>query len=223
MTARDRILLGLAIGLALVVGVSGAWPSGDAAQSKRRSPPANTYALPPVPDTASDKGHRFARAAEKQQDITVSYDPRYRVLTFPNGDVPIETGVCTDVVVRAFRSMGVDPQVEINRDMKKDFSAYPQIWKAKRPDPNIDHRRVPNVRRWLEHKGKDLPVTSQPADYQPGDIVSWKPIKRPHIGVVSTQRTPNGQRFMIAHNFGDGVVLEDVLFRWEITGHYRPY
>lgn len=185
--------------------------------------PAAPPAPEPIEDRANAENRNLARAAAEQMGRTTSYDPSYVPITYPGGDVPIETGVCTDVVVRALRDSGVDLQVELNKDMRRDFDQYPTLWRLKRPDPNIDHRRVPNLRVFFERRGMSLPVTAQSADYQPGDIVTWKPIKRPHTGIVSTERSADGQRFLIIHNFGRGVVNEDVLFRWEITGHYRYY
>lgn len=202
------------IGLALAI----------AAHALRPISPAEKPApLTPIRDVASFENRNLAAAAASQIGRTTSYDPAYVEIDFPYGDVPIETGVCTDVVIRALRETGIDLQVELNKDMTRNFSAYPRLWRLTKPDPNIDHRRVPNLRVWFGRQGKSLPVSHEGADYQPGDIVTWKPLKRPHTGVVSTQRSADGQRFLIVHNFGDGVVLEDVLFRWEITGHYRYY
>lgn len=176
---------------------------------------------PPVTDTASAEAHRFALSAMHQVGRTVSYDASYVPLKYPGGDVPIDRGVCTDVVVRAFRDMGVDLQVEVHQDMRKHFSAYPKRWGLDRPDTNIDHRRVPNLQTFLRREGKELPVTSRAQDYQPGDIVTWEVLRRPHIGLVSTIPTSDGQRFHIVHNFGAGTQVEDQLFRFKITGHYR--
>jgi uncharacterized protein YijF (DUF1287 family) len=173
-------------------------------------------------DTASAEAHRFALAAEKQVGVTVSYDSAYVELTYPGGDVPIETGVCTDVVVRAMREMGVDLQVEVHEDMVEAFGEYPRTWRLTEPDPNIDHRRVPNLQVFFERRGMSLPVTDVAADYQPGDIVTWKmPGGRPHVGVVAGRPVRGRGRFAIVHNAGWGTRVEDILFAYPITGHYR--
>lgn len=178
--------------------------------------------VPPPADTASAEAHRFASAAERQIGVTVSYDASYVQLEYPGGDVAPHTGVCTDVVVRAMREMGVDLQVEVHEDMAADFSAYPDFWGLDGPDPNIDHRRVPNLQTLFDRRGKSLPVTDVASDYQPGDIVTWKmPGGRPHIGVVSERQARGQSRFDIVHNAGRGTVLQDVLFAFPITGHYR--
>jgi uncharacterized protein YijF (DUF1287 family) len=176
---------------------------------------------PPV-DTASAEAHRLASAAEQQVGVTVSYDASYVQIAYPGGDVPMETGVCTDVVVRAMRDMGVDLQVELHEDMTGHFGEYPDDWGLDEPDSNIDHRRVPNLQTFFERSGKSLPVTDVAADYQPGDIVTWKMSGgRPHTGVVSAKQARHQSRFAIVHNAGRGTVVEDVLFAFPITGHYR--
>jgi hypothetical protein len=166
-------------------------------------------------------GDAIATAARDQIGVTTSYDPSYRRLEFPNGDVPLDTGVCADVVVRALRSVGIDLQSEVNADMRTHFSAYPANWGLSKPDRNIDHRRVPNLRRWFQRKGWSLGASDDAADYVTGDVVSWKlPDGRPHIGVVSSRRTADG-RPLIVHNIAVGAREEDVLFAWTITGRYR--
>jgi len=178
---------------------------------------------PPV-DTASAEAHRFASAAEEQVGVTVSYNAAYVQLQYPGGDVPAETGVCTDVVVRAMREMGIDLQVEVHEDMAGAFGEYPRTWRLTEPDPNIDHRRVPNLQVYFERRGQSLPVTSIAADYQPGDIVTWKmPGGSPHVGIVSERQARGEGRFAIVHNAGRGTRVDDVLFAYEITGHYRPF
>lgn len=179
-----------------------------------------------VPDRATPKARRLAEAAATQVGRTTVYDAAYVVIDYPGGDVPIQRGVCTDVVIRAMRELGVDLQVAVHEDMSRAFAAYPRKWGLKRPDPSIDHRRVPNLMTFFERKGKALPVTTDPADYRPGDFVTWElpGLRLTHIGIVSTQRSPDGRRFMIVHNIGRGTQVEDVLFDpWvgQITGHYR--
>lgn len=163
-------------------------------------------------------------AAEERTRHPVRYDGGYHVIAYPNGDVAADTGVCTDVVIRSYRRLGIDLQVLVHEDMRRDFAAYPsaRIWGLKRPDPNIDHRRVPNLQTFFRRHGTELPVTAAAADYQPGDLVTWTlPGHLPHIGIVSARRSADGQRPLIVHNIGAGPVLEDMLFHYRISGHYR--
>jgi uncharacterized protein len=178
----------------------------------------------PVPTTVtieSPKIRKIVANAFEQSKITRSYDPAYVKLAYPGGDVPLSTGVCTDVVIRALRSVNIDLQQEVHQDMQRNFAAYPHNWGLAAPDPNIDHRRVPNLMVWLERKGKALPVTNNPQDYQPGDIVTWDfGGGQQHIGIVTNIRaTPD--RLMIVDNAGWGTKVEDVLFVWKQIGHYR--
>lgn len=167
-------------------------------------------------------GTPIAAAARAQVGVTTSYDPSYRRIAFPNGDVPADTGVCADVVVRALRGVGIDLQSEVNADMRAHFSAYPANWGLAKPDRNIDHRRVPNLRRWFERRGWSLAVSRRGRDYLPGDIVSWQlPGNLAHIGVVSTRFSPDRRQRLVVHNIAAGAVEEDVLFAWPIDGHYR--
>jgi uncharacterized protein len=168
-------------------------------------------------------GARLAEAALTLTKDQVRYDPTYRLLPYPNGDVPANTGVCTDVVIRAYRKLGIDLQQRVHEDMKANFSAYPKTWGLKRPDTNIDHRRVPNLARFFERQGAKLPVTQRGTDYQPGDVVTWLlDSGLTHIGLVSAKAADGGGRhYLIVHNIGSGQVLEDVLFEYRITGHYR--
>jgi uncharacterized protein len=160
-------------------------------------------------------------AAESQVGVTTSYDPTYVKLAFPGGDVPLNTGVCTDVIVRAYRGIGIDLQVAVNEDMRANFSKYPKSWGLKRPDPNIDHRRALNLERYFQRQGGKLVVSDVESHYQPGDLVSWSVGGRPHIGLVSNQRVDSADRFLIIHNVGSGARIEDVLFAWPITAHHR--
>lgn len=163
-------------------------------------------------------------SAIEQTTYTKTYDASYTKLDYPNGDVPKETGVCADVIVRAFRAGGVDLQKELHEDMDKNFAKYPQKWGARKPDRNIDHRRVPNLMAWFERQGKSLPVTQRGQDYLPGDVISWGLTDgRPHIGIVSTVKVRGTDRYAVVHNIGDGAKLEDVLFSWGISGHYRYF
>jgi uncharacterized protein len=171
---------------------------------------------------APDFATLVAQGAEARCRKPEIYDPAYRVIAYPMGDVPDDRGVCADTVIRAFRAGGVDLQALIHRDMKAAFADYPKIWGLKRPDTNIDHRRVPNLETFFKRAGAKLPANTDPALYQPGDIVSWR-IPVPHIGVVATLRAPSGRPLM-AHNIGAGSQLEDVLFAWPVQGwfRYRP-
>lgn len=160
-------------------------------------------------------------ALELTQDKVI-YDPAYFSIDYPNGDVPSNKGVCTDVVIRAYRKMGIDLQKEVHEDMKAHFSLYPKIWGLKSTDKNIDHRRVPNLMTFFKRHGTELKITQNPLDYQPGNIVCWSlGGGLTHIGIVSNKKTKDGKRFLIIHNIGGGQVLEDMLFDYKIIGHYR--
>jgi len=164
-------------------------------------------------------GNSVARAAAQQVGVTTLYDPAYVRIGYPNGDVPAGRGVCADVVVRAFRRVGVDLQTEVHADMVKNFGAYPRSWGLSRPDSNIDHRRVPNLMKYFERRGKKLPLDGS---YQPGDVVAWRlPGGLFHIGVVTEDRVPGTGRLYMIHNIGAGARKEDVLHAFVIIGHYR--
>jgi len=167
---------------------------------------------------------RLSDAAIKLTADKVIYDPTYFRISYPNGDVPADRGVCTDVVIRAYRKLGIDLQKEVHEDMKANFSEYPsqKRWGLKSTDRNIDHRRVPNLQIFFTRKGQVKAVTDNPDDYLPGDIVTWdlgRGIN--HIGLVIDRKTKDGKRRYLVHNIGGGQVAEDILFSWKITGHYR--
>jgi uncharacterized protein len=165
---------------------------------------------------------RLSAAAIRLTENIVTYDPAYFVIPYPNGDVPAHKGVCTDVVIRAYRSLGIDLQREVHEDMKAHFDQYPKIWGLKKTDTNIDHRRVPNLMTFFSRKGKSLEKTNKTEDYLPGDIVTWNlEGGLTHIGIVVHQKSSNQQRYLIVHNIGHGQVMEDCLFEYIITGHYR--
>lgn len=170
---------------------------------------------------------RLIADAIEQTTYTTAYDPAYVKLKYPGGDVPRETGVCADVIVRAFRACGVDLQKELHEDMARGFAAYPQSWGARRPDANIDHRRVPNLMKWFERQKKGLPVSERAADFAPGDVVAWDLGNgRLHIGLVTDIKTGGGdgqERYALAHNIGAGAKVEDVLFEWKVIGRYRYF
>jgi uncharacterized protein len=176
--------------------------------------------VPALAEEALSTLQRILRNAHDQVGVTIHYDPSYQTIAFPGGDVPLDRGVCTDVVVRAYRSVGIDLQLLVNQDMKQAFHAYPRLWRLSRPDPNIDHRRVQNLATFFTRHGTVLPTSSDARDYTPGDIVTWRlPGGQPHIGLVSDQER-DGRR-LVVHNIGSGAKLEDILFAYQITGHYR--
>ncbi|MGH8476544.1 MAG: DUF1287 domain-containing protein [Methylococcales bacterium] len=157
-------------------------------------------------------------AARGQIGVTVAYDSAYSRITYPGGDVPMDRGVCTDVIIRAYRHAGIDLQVLVHEDMSTHWADYPGIWGLSRPDANIDHRRVPNLEVFFRRHATILPVTSDAANYQPGDIVTWRLDNgRPHIGLVSASFF--GPR--VIHNIGRGAREEAVLFSYRIVGHFR--
>ena len=160
-------------------------------------------------------------SARHQIGVTLSYDPTYRIIAYPNGDVPLQTGVCTDVVIRALRDQKIDLQNRVHEDMRKHFPHYPKRWGSKRTDKNIDHRRVPNLMTFLAREKTELPITRRAADYAPGDIVTWDLGGGiTHIGIVSDRKIPLGIPLVI-HNIGRGTQEENILFRYKIIGHYR--
>jgi uncharacterized protein YijF (DUF1287 family) len=171
-----------------------------------------------------DFSKRLVRAAIERTNHRVLYDGSYRSIPYPNGDVPRNIGVCTDLVVRAYRELGIDLQQDVHEEMKAHFEAFPSNWGLDRPDPNIDHRRVPNLQTFFSRKGIVLPVTEEAEDYAAGDLVTWVVAGNlPHIGIVADRKSADGERPLIVHNIGRGPQVEDVLFSYPITGHYRYY
>lgn len=183
-------------------------------------------ALTPLSSQASSSefAAKLSEAAIDRTSHSVTYDGRYVSIAYPGGDVPSDTGVCTDVVIRSYRTLGIDLQQLVHEDISANFEQYPskRIWGLTRPDTNIDHRRVPNLRTFFSRHGKSLPITQRPQDYLPGDIVSWRlPNNLPHIGVVVDVLSTDRVRPLVVHNIGLGPQMEDMLFSFEITGHYR--
>ena len=171
---------------------------------------------------AGDAPIRLVAAARAQVGVTVRYDPSYRALAYPGGDVPLDRGVCTDVVIRAYRAIGLDLQVAVYEDMTRAWSAYPKGWGLSAPDRNIDHRRVPNLVRFFERRAGALELGRDPTRFLPGDLVTWRlPSGVPHIGIVSDRQTSG--RPLVLHNIGAGAAEEDVLFEFVQTGHYRYF
>ncbi len=151
----------------------------------------------------------------------VEYNPAYFIIDYPNGDVPIGKGVCTDVVIRAYRKLGIDLQKEVHEDMVVHFDKYPKLWQLKQPDKNIDHRRVQNLMVFFSRFGVVKPSSIQAKDYVPGDIVCWNLGKGiVHVGLVVNRKSEYGQRYLIVHNIGGGQVLADCLFSFKIIGHF---
>lgn len=173
-------------------------------------------------ENPTDFYEKLSNAAISIINPDVVYTPSYVSIKYPNGDVPAKTGVCTDVVIRAYRKLGIDLQKEVHEDMKTNFSKYPKTWGLKTTDNNIDHRRVPNLEVFFARKGKTLPITKNVSDYKTGDIVTWLLAGDaiPHIGIVTHIKSNNGNP-MIVHNVGSGQVLEDCLLSWKIVGHYK--
>lgn len=195
----------------------------ERAHAQRTPTAANATRTAPTP-AAIDRvrPESLVAAARKQIGVTVRYDPAYVVLAYPNGDVPQERGVCTDVAIRAFRAQGIDLQREVHEDMRANFARYPQKWGLRGPDRNIDHRRVPNLQTWFARQGWSLAPTREAANYRAGDLVTWRlPGNLPHIGIVSDRKSLFGTP-LIVHNIGRGAREEDILFDYAITGHYRP-
>ncbi|MDR3217395.1 MAG: DUF1287 domain-containing protein [Dysgonamonadaceae bacterium] len=178
-----------------------------------------------IVSTVTGQDNFYDRLADSTIVLTtqkVQYDPSYFRISYPNGDVPANKGVCTDVIIRAYRKVGIDLQKEVHEDMKANFNRYPKSWGMKSTDANIDHRRVPNLMTFFSRHGTVKKQTLDSQDYQSGDIVCWdlgKGIK--HIGLVVNKKSADGKRYLIVHNIGYGQVLEDCLFRFTIIGHYQ--
>ena len=162
-------------------------------------------------------------SARAQVGVTIHYDPAYARILYPMGDVPMERGVCADVLIRGFRAAGVDLQQILHEDMRAHFSAYPRSWGLRTPDSNIDHRRVPNLETFFRRKDFALPVSALAHDYHAGDVVSWRlPNGLAHIGLVSDRLVSDGSKCpLVIHNIGAGTQEEDVLFAWKVVGHFR--
>jgi uncharacterized protein YijF (DUF1287 family) len=219
---------GLKVYLLLAVACAGCGVASTASPSARRQSTqqqqqraaAQTVARP---SSGSPFLDRLVEAAIERTTHEVRYDPSYFTIDYPNGDVPAEVGVCTDEVIRSYRAVGVDLQKLVHEDMEQNFAAYPRRWGAKKTDRNIDHRRVPNLQTFFGRQGASLPVTTQARDYRPGDVVTWDLSGgMTHIGlVVNVPSDADAERFQIVHNIGAGPKMEDVLFGWKVTGHYR--
>jgi uncharacterized protein len=173
-------------------------------------------------DPHQDFLKRLSAATIERTQHVVRYDPGYVAMSYPGGDVPADAGVCSDEVIRAYRALGIDLQKEVHEDMKKHFGLYPEG--SRTLDRNIDHRRVVNLMVFFKRNGETLPVTRRSKDYVPGDLVTWDLGNGlNHIGIVVDQKSATSDRYMIVHNVGQGPKMEDVLFSWKITGHYRYF
>jgi len=180
--------------------------------------------LKPLAGNASPQLKQMLDGAIAQAGVTTEYDPAYVALEYPGGDVPEKTGVCSDVVVRAFRKAGIDLQKEVHEDMQAARSSYSTKWGSNAPDKNIDHRRVLNLMKYFERQGKSLPISDAADDYKPGDIVAWELSSGvDHIGIVTNMMSDSDGRLLIVHNIGAGTRIEDVLLDWTIKGHYRYF
>ena len=204
-----------ALSLMVVALLAGCRQQTDSAQTS--APPQAAIEAPPAVISPP-----LVAAARAQIGVTTRYDPAYFSLSYPNGDPPLDRGVCTDVVIRALRTQGIDLQQRINDDMRGSFAAYPQLWGLSRPDRNIDHRRVPNQMRWFQREGWELPISALAKDYAAGDIVAWKLNGNGllHVGIVSDRRLDDGTP-LVLHNIAQGTQEQDLLFRHTIIGHYR--
>ncbi len=209
MIGRRRFLTGFGAGVLAVAG--GRIAYADTLQARRVIAEAEPWAA------------KLIEVASKQIGQTVIYDPAYVSLAYPGGDIPRDRGVCTDVVIRAYRdAFSIDLQKLVHEDMKANFGAYPKTWALKRPDKNIDHRRVPNLERFFDRMGAELDITAIGSDYRPGDLVTQRlPGNLPHIAIVTHLASDDGERPLMVHNIGAGTRLEDRIFDFPITGHYR--
>ena len=209
--SRTRLFLGLALSTIIAAGL------GRAGAFEQAAPTL-------VTESEETFLEKLSAAAIERTHHTVRYDPKYVRIPYPGGDVPADTGVCTDEVIRAYRALDIDLQKEVHEDIAAHFSAYPNRirWMEFSPDTNIDHRRVPDLMVFFSRKGLTLPISTRAEDYGPGDLVTWDLGGGvPHIGIVVNHKSVPGGRFMVVHNIGQGPRMEDVLFQWKITGHYR--
>ncbi|MEK7448010.1 MAG: DUF1287 domain-containing protein [Planctomycetota bacterium] len=217
------ILIGLSL---FILGVTGYFADNKTTFLERWRPEYVPTGQEPGERQTKTKAEKFpdklVSAAIEQTKHQVVYDPAYVKISYPGGDVPENRGVCTDVIIRAYRKVGIDLQKEIHEEMAQNFHLYPRIWGLAQPDSNIDHRRVANLMVFFKRKGETLSISNQAAGYLAGNIVTWDLGKGvTHIGLLTDQKSDDAKRFKVVHNIGSGPKLEDVLFSWEITGHFR--
>ncbi len=218
---RHRRLILFAICLMVIV-VGGCQRQYATGRSTAAVPPSSVAR--PLPPKASPQLKQFIDGAVEQSKVTTGYDPSYVKLDYPNGDVASDTGVCSDVVVRAFRKAGIDLQKEVHEDMKLAWAEYPKKWAARGTDANIDHRRVLNLTTYFNRQGKSLPISNDRADYLPGDVVAWELSDGvEHIGVLTNLWSEPDKHYLVVNNIGAGARVEDVLLAWKIIGHYRYF
>ena len=221
LSYRLRRLILFAICLMVIV-VGGCQRQYATGRSTAAVPPSSVAR--PLPPKASPQLKQFIDGAVEQSKVTTGYDPSYVKLDYPNGDVASDTGVCSDVVVRAFRKAGIDLQKEVHEDMKLAWAEYPKKWGARGTDANIDHRRVLNLTTYFNRQGKSLPISNDRADYLPGDVVAWELSDGvEHIGILTNLWSEPDKHCLVVHNIGAGARVEDVLLAWKIIGHYRYF
>ena len=221
LSYRLRRLILFAICLMVIV-VGGCQRQYATGRSTAAVPPSSVAR--PLPPKASPQLKQFIDGAVEQSKVTTGYDPSYVKLDYPDGDVASDTGVCSDVVVRAFRKAGIDLQKEVHEDMKLAWAEYPKKWGARGTDANIDHRRVLNLTTYFNRQGKSLPISNDRADYLPGDVVAWELSDGvEHIGILTNLWSEPDKHCLVVHNIGAGARVEDVLLAWKIIGHYRYF
>jgi len=221
LISRQRSLVFFAIGL-LTLAASSCQRQYATGRSTAAIPPSSVTR--PLPPTSLPQLKQFIDGAVEQSKVTTGYDPSYVKLDYPNGDVSSDTGVCSDVVVRAFRKAGIDLQKEVHEDMKLAWAEYPRKWGARGTDTNIDHRRVLNLTTYFDRQKKTLPISNNRADYLPGDVVAWELSDGvEHIGILTNLWSEPDKHCLVVHNIGAGARVEDVLFAWKIIGHYRYF
>lgn len=227
LTLPSPILIPALAGLIFSHGLTTGAPAPEGSPSPTETkatlldPGLTSQSRAQLPESGSAFGIKLAHAALDRTRHDVRYEPAYVKLAYPGGDVDPATGVCTDEIIRACRALGLDLQKLVHEDMKANFSKYPKNWGLSRPDRNIDHRRVPNLQTYLKRQGAELPVSQKAEDYRPGDIVTCTvPPHLPHIMMV-VPAPDGGSRPWVVHNIGRGPQLEDNLFTYPLTGHYR--
>jgi len=223
MQHKRSLLIGLSVLAVLTAGCNRPVPVRKLTNAVTPLPSPSVSASP-LPANASPQLKQLLAAAIEQSKVTTGYDPSWVKIGYPNGDVPQETGVCSDVVVRAFRKTGIDLQKEVHEDMVRAWSVYPKRWGASGTDTNIDHRRVLNLMTYFDRQRKSLPITTDRANYLPGDVIAWQLSDGvEHIGILTNHSSLPDNHYLVVHNIGSGARIEDVLLSWKIIGHYRYF
>ncbi|WP_185815267.1 MULTISPECIES: DUF1287 domain-containing protein [unclassified Xanthomonas] len=220
---KFRVIVGASICIALAI--TACKPQQEEQiRAPRASTSDDSAARAPARPSLPADARAIIAASRERMSLGEIYDPKYYTIAYPGGDVANDRGVCTDVVIRAYRHLGIDFQQLIHEDMRRNFSAYPQLWGSQSTDSNIDHRRVPNIERFLAREGASLPISDRAVDYRPGDLVTWRLAGGlPHIGIVSDRHAPSSDRLLILHNIGAGTAEDDILFAYKIVGHFRYF